>query len=175
MTKAVIEGSKIPQCSSTRRAIPFTRKHGSYWAVKRREFITLLGGAAAAWPVAARAQQTAMPTIGFLHSSTPESFADRLRAFHRGLKDTGFVEGENVAIVYRWAENQSDRLPELAAELVRRRVAVTIVRRRCRQRLRPQPFLSCFLSGKIRSRPVLSLASLGRATTLRASILSAVS
>jgi putative tryptophan/tyrosine transport system substrate-binding protein len=92
--------------------------------VKRRAFIALLGGAAAAWPLAARAQQTAMPAIGFLHSSTPESFADRLRAFHRGLKDTGFVEGENVAIVYRWAENQSDRLPELAAELVRRRVAV---------------------------------------------------
>jgi putative tryptophan/tyrosine transport system substrate-binding protein len=67
-----------------------------------------------------------MPVIGFLHSSTPESFADRLRAFHRGLKDTGFVEGENVAIVYRWAENQSDRLPELAAELVQRRVAVVV-------------------------------------------------
>jgi putative tryptophan/tyrosine transport system substrate-binding protein len=94
--------------------------------VKRREFITLLGGAAVAWPLAARAQQSTMPVIGFLHSSTPESFADRLRAFHRGLKDTGFVEGENVAIVYRWAENQSDRLPELAAELVQRRVAVVV-------------------------------------------------
>jgi putative ABC transport system substrate-binding protein len=94
--------------------------------VKRREFITLVGGAAA-WPLAAGAQQTAMPAIGFLNSATPEAFADRLRAFHRGLKDTGFVEGENVAIVYRWAENQSDRLPELAAELVRRRVAVIAV------------------------------------------------
>src|SRR5262249_42506186 len=91
--------------------------------VRRREFITLLGGAVA-WPRAARAQQAAMPVIGFLHSATPEAFADRLRAFHRGLKDTGFVEGENVSIVYRWAENQSDRLPELAEELVRRRVAV---------------------------------------------------
>ena len=89
----------------------------------RRHFIGLIG-AAAAWPLAGRAQQPAMPVIGFLHSAMPEVFADRLRAFHRGLKDTGFIEGENVAIVYRWAENQSDRLPGLAAELVRRRVAV---------------------------------------------------
>jgi putative tryptophan/tyrosine transport system substrate-binding protein len=93
--------------------------------LKRRKFITLLGGAAA-WPLAARAQQATMPTIGFLHSSTPEASADRLREFHRGLKDTGFVEGENVAIVYRWAENQSDRLPMLASELVRRPVAVLV-------------------------------------------------
>ena len=92
--------------------------------MNRRAFISLLGGAAATWPLVAHAQQPAMPAIGFLHSSTPESFADRLRAFHRGLKDTGFVEGENVSIVYRWAENQSDRLSELAEELVRRRVAV---------------------------------------------------
>jgi putative tryptophan/tyrosine transport system substrate-binding protein len=91
--------------------------------MRRREFITLLGGGAVAWQLAARAQQ-AVPAIGFLNSASPEVFADRLRAFHRGLKDTGFVEGENVAIVYRWAENQLDRLPELAAELVRRRVAV---------------------------------------------------
>jgi putative tryptophan/tyrosine transport system substrate-binding protein len=90
--------------------------------MRRREFIAMLGGATA-WPLAASAQQ-AMPSIGFLHSAMPEAFADRLRAFHRGLKDTGFVEGENVAIVYRWAENQPDRLPELAADLVRRRVAV---------------------------------------------------
>jgi putative ABC transport system substrate-binding protein len=92
--------------------------------IRRREFICTLGGAAAAWPLAARAQQPALPVIGYLESRSPDTQADRLRAFRQGLKDTGYVEGENVRIEYRWAENQVDRLPMLAAELVRQRVNV---------------------------------------------------
>ena len=92
--------------------------------MKRRKFIALVGGAAS-WPLAARAQQPAMPVIGFLHPAS-DTLPDRLRGFRQGLKDTGYVEGENVATVYRWAENEIDRLPELVAELARRQVAVLV-------------------------------------------------
>jgi ABC-type uncharacterized transport system substrate-binding protein len=91
--------------------------------MRRREFIAGLGGAAA-WPMVASAQQPAMPVVGFLHPASIDVLADRVRAFRQGLKDTGFIEGENVAVEYRWAEDQTERLPALAAELVRRRVAV---------------------------------------------------
>jgi putative ABC transport system substrate-binding protein len=93
--------------------------------MKRREVITVIGGAAA-WPLAARAQQPAVPVIGFLDPRSADTIPDRLRAFRQGLKDTGHVEGENVTIAYRFAENQTDRLPALAAELVRQQVAVIV-------------------------------------------------
>src|SRR5262245_55520970 len=95
--------------------------------IARRGFITLLGGAAAAaCPLAARAQQAAMPVVGFLNPTSPEVLTEPMRGFHQALKDAGYVEGESIAIEYRFANNQPERLPEMAAELVKRRVAVLV-------------------------------------------------
>ena len=94
--------------------------------MRRRDFITLIGGAAMAWPVSARAQQTSIPVIGYVGSNSADQYEVLLRAFRLGLKATGFIEGQNLAVEYRWAEGRNDKLPELTADLVRRQVAVIV-------------------------------------------------
>jgi putative tryptophan/tyrosine transport system substrate-binding protein len=94
--------------------------------MNRRAFVALISGAAAAWPLAARAQQTALPVIGFLSNASPDIYSDRVRTFHEGLKQAGYVVGQNVAVEYRWAEGQNDQLPRLATELIERQVKVLV-------------------------------------------------
>ena len=137
--------------------------------MRRREFIACSAARRQHGRSSARAQQPAMPVIGLLDPTSPDTYADRLRAFRQGLKDTGYIEGENVAIEYRWAENQIDRLPDLAADLVRRKVAVIVTlagrRQHWRQKRQPRRSRSSSISATTRSALALSPASPVRAAT----------
>ena len=127
--------------------------------MRRRDFITVMGTAATSWPLAALAQQTEKPVIGFLDGRFPDAIANRLRGFHRGLRETGYVEGENVTVLYRYAENQVDRLPALAAELTRPPIAVIVASGgpNVSPRPRKQPRRSLLFFSVVKIQPGLGL------------------
>jgi putative ABC transport system substrate-binding protein len=139
--------------------------------MNRREFNTLVGGAAA-WPFAARAQQPANSVIGFLDSGSPEGMTANLAAFHKGLLETGYIEGQNIAVEYRWAQGHVNQLPALAAELVHRKVAVIAATRgplpARAAKAATSPYRSSFNWAPIRSGTVSSPVSIGRAATSQA-------